>query len=70
VRRDRPAEARFLGQETHRIQLPGRLLELETRMDIRSDERFLHVRFDRKVLENGGVVRQRVWEDSVARSWH
>jgi len=70
VRRDRPAEARFLGQETHRIQLPGRLLELETRMDIRSDERFLHVRFDRKVLENGSVVRQRVWEDSVARSWH
>jgi len=70
VRRDRPAEARFLGQETHRIQLPGRLLELETRMDIRSDERFLHVRFDRKVLENRGVVRQRVWEDSVARSWH
>lgn len=70
VRRDRPAEARFLGQETHRIQLPGRLLELETRMDIRSDERFLHVRFGRKIGENGGVVRQRVWEDSVGRSWH
>lgn len=70
VRRDRPAEARFLGQETHRIQLPGRLLELETRMDIRSDERFLHVRFDRKIRENGAVVRQRVWEDSVARNWH
>jgi hypothetical protein len=46
------------------------LLELETGMDIRSDERFLHVRFDRRILENGGVVRQRVWEDSVARSWH
>ena len=39
-------------------------------MDIRSDERFLHVRFDREILENGSRVRQRSWVDSVARVWH
>lgn len=66
----RPANARFLGEETHRIRLPGRTLELTTRMDIRSDERFLHVRFDREILENGSRVRQRVWTDSVPRRWH
>jgi len=70
VRHDRPAEARFLGEETHHIRLAGRALELRTRMDIRSDERFLHVRFDRELLENGSSVRQRVWTDSVARVWH
>jgi hypothetical protein len=70
VRRDRPAEARFLGEESHRIRWAGRGLELKTRMDIRSDERFLYIRFDREVLENGASVRRRTWIDSVARVWH
>jgi predicted acyl esterase len=70
VHHSRPAEARFLGEETHRIRLRGRALELKTTMDIRSDERFLHIRFDREILENGIRVRQRSWVDSVARVWH
>ncbi len=70
VRPHQPAEARFLGEETHRIGLPGRKLELRTRMDIRSDALFLYVRFDRELLENGSTVRQRVWTDSIPRVWH
>ncbi|HTC23680.1 MAG TPA: hypothetical protein VK688_04920, partial [Gemmatimonadales bacterium] len=70
VRHSRPAEAGFLGEETHRMRVRGRALELRTRMEIRSDERLLHIRFDREILENGKSVRQRVWTDSIPRRWH
>jgi predicted acyl esterase len=70
VRRDRPAAAGFLGEESHRIRWPARALELRTTMNVRSDEQFLHIRFDREVLENGTSVRRRTWVDSVARVWH
>jgi len=70
TRRDRPAESSFLGQERHRFTVPHRELELETRMEVRSDPTFFHVRFEREIRENGVRVRRRVWADSVARQWH
>ncbi len=70
VARDRPARAEFLGAESHRIRLPGRILELHTRMEIRSDSAYIHARFVREIGENGSSVRRRVWTDSIPRLWH
>lgn len=70
VDRDRPGDAGFLGEESHGIRLPGRALELRTRMDVRSDASYIHVRFEREIRENGASVRRRVWSDSMPRRWH
>ncbi len=70
TRRGRPAESSFLGQGRHRFTLPHRELELKTRMEVRSDPKLFHVRFERELRENGRSVRRRVWADSVARHWH
>jgi predicted acyl esterase len=70
VARDHPAQAGFLGEEAHRIRMPGRELELKTRMEVRSDSAYIHARFEREIRENGATVRQRVWADSVPRHWH
>jgi len=70
VARDHPAQAGFLGEETHRIRRSGRELELKTRMEIQSDSAYIHARFEREIRENGATVRRRVWADSVPRHWH
>ena len=70
VARDRPAEAEFVGTESHRIQLHGRVLDLQTLMEIRSDSAYIHARFVREIGENGSSVRRRVWADSIPRLSH
>jgi len=70
VGRDRPAEADFAGTESHRIQLPGRIVQLQTLMEIRSDSAYIRARFVREVSQNGSSVRRRVWTDSIPRLWH
>ena len=70
ARRANPADAAFLGEETHRIRARQREFELTTRMEIRSDSAFLRVRFERAILENGATVRRRLWVDSIPRRWH
>ena len=70
VRPDRPADARFLGDESHTISIGDRVVLLRTRMDVTSDERFFHVVVRRTISENGRVVREREFADSVARDFH
>jgi hypothetical protein len=70
VRRSRPADAAFIGKEVHRIRVRQRDLELRTRLEVRSERAWLRIRFERTILENGSTVRQRVWTDSLPRTWH
>ena len=62
-----PARSRFLGEDTDRIELPGRTLDLRTEVEIRSDDKDFHVMFVRRILENGRLVRRREWTESVPR---
>lgn len=65
-----PAHSRFLGEDSDRIELPGRALHLLTNMEIRSDERSFHVTFVRRIFENGKLVRRREWNETVPRMFN
>ena len=49
--------------------LRGRRLELQTTIDIRSDEDNFYVAFLRKFFENGKQVRQREWKETIKRDF-
>jgi putative CocE/NonD family hydrolase len=67
TRESEPAASRFLGEDTDRIELPGRTIDVLTTIEIRSDAKTFHVTFTRRVLENGDLVRERTWQEAVPR---
>ncbi len=64
-----PAHARYQGEAGHRIELPGRTLELITFFTLESDETTFHAVFRRRLSENGKVVREREWDETFPRRW-
>jgi len=68
VNENDPADASFRGDETHRIQMPGRLVELRSTLEVRSDATTFHVVFTRRILENDRLVRERQWAEDVPRN--
>jgi len=68
VEDENPANASYLGRESHVIELEGgRRLRLETTIDLTSDATALHLAFTRKLSENGRLVREREWRESYPR---
>ena len=62
-----PANSRFLGEDSDRIELRGRTIDILTSVEIRSDAGNFHVNFVRRVLENGRLVRKRKWQETIPR---
>lgn len=65
-----PSRARALGFMTTRIQQRERKLMLTTQFTVRSDATDFHVKFSRILTENGRVVGQRTWRESIPRDGH
>ncbi len=64
-----PGEARFRGDESHRIELPGRLVELRSVLEVHSDARSFYVTFTRRILENEALVREKQWNETIPREF-
>jgi putative CocE/NonD family hydrolase len=62
-----PASSRFLGDATDHIELRGRTIDVLTSAEIRSDAGNFHVTFVRRILENGRLLRERKWQETVPR---
>jgi hypothetical protein len=65
-----PAQARFLGEDSDRIELPGRNIYLLTNVEIRSDEKNFYVTLVRQIFENDKLIRSREWKETVARMFN
>ena len=62
-----PANSRFLGEDSDRIELRGRTIDVLTSVEIRSDAGNFHVTFVRRILENGRLLRKRQWQETIPR---
>jgi len=62
-----PANSRFLGEDSDRVELRGRMIDVLTSVEIRSDARDFHVIFVRQTIENGRLVRKREWRETIPR---
>jgi hypothetical protein len=65
----RPAESRFRGEESTRIEPPGRTLELRSVLEVRSDEKSFYVTFTRRIFENESLVREKQWAETIPRQF-
>lgn len=66
----KPAESRFSGEAGRRIELPGRKIELHTKLDVYSDEKDFHVTIVRFLFENGTLLRKREWIETIPRMFN
>jgi uncharacterized protein len=66
---DRPDLAAALGEGDLHITLPGRTLQWRTRLSLRSDAETFRYHYRRTLAENGRVIRERTWEESIPRDF-
>jgi predicted acyl esterase len=64
---DAPARSAFVAEETTQVDLPGRALDLTTRIDLRSDATDFELTVTRTLRENGKPVRERSWREAIPR---
>lgn len=64
---DTPAEARVQSTYTTTVELPGRTLTWTGILDFSSDLHHYYYRYTRKLEENGRQVREKQWEETLAR---
>ena len=59
-----------MGEDSDRIELPGRNIYLLTNVEVRSDEKNFHVTLVRQIFENDKPVRRQEWKESVPRMFN
>lgn len=64
---DTPAAARVQSTYTTTVELPGRILKWTGVLDFSSDLQNYYYRYTRKLEENGRLVREKTWEEPIAR---
>jgi len=67
VQDDHPDAASFRGSNDFRVQLPNRELIWHSEWDLHSDQANFYYLFKRELRENGKVIRQKEWKDTIAR---
>lgn len=65
----RPGVARFRGDESHEIGLPGRSLTLRSVLEVRSDETTFFLTFTRRLFENDVFIREKQWSEEIPRDF-
>jgi len=69
VKDDAPADARVLGTHRMEVDLPGRKLVWDAELSFRSDrENFLYS-YRRRLTENGKLVREKAWTQTIPRDF-
>jgi len=64
-----PAISTYHGERGRWIEMEGRIVDLRSTVDIRSDETNFYVVFLRQIYENGKLIRQREWKETIKRDF-
>jgi hypothetical protein len=67
LRDDHPELASYTGGNDFRVQLPQRELTWHNEWDIRSDVANFYYRFKRELREDGKIIREKEWKETVPR---
>ncbi len=65
----KPAEASVLGTHRLEVELPGRKLLWEAELSFRSDHDNFYYAYRRRLSENGAVLREKTWTDTIPRDY-
>ena len=64
-----PATTSAKGEYSTEIKLPGRTLLVESTVVFRSDRESFHYRGERRLYENGKLLREKKWDESMPRDF-
>lgn len=64
-----PEAARYQGERQNVFTIDGRVIDLSTMARIESDATDFHVTFTKVLRENGRLVRERTWTESIPRRY-
>jgi hypothetical protein len=65
----RPEAASIRGETEQDVHLAGRVLSWRARLELVSDRERFHYRLRRELHENGRVIRERTWEETIPRDY-
>jgi hypothetical protein len=64
-----PAISNYHGERGRWIETENRIVDLRSTVDIHSDETNFYVVFLRQIYENGKLIRQREWKETIKRDF-
>ena len=67
VQDDHPELASYTGSNDFRVQLPNRELIWHSEWDLHSDTGNFYYLFRRQLSENGKVIREKEWKETIPR---
>jgi hypothetical protein len=65
-----PAKASVTGETRYTVELEDRTLTVEGVLSFTSDGKNFFYRYTRRVLENGKLIREKTWEETIPRHHH
>jgi putative CocE/NonD family hydrolase len=65
----KPEETSLRGSHRMEVELEGRTLIWEAELLFRSDRHNFYYTYTRRLLENGAIVRQKTWNDTIPRDF-
>jgi hypothetical protein len=65
----RPETTAVLGEYSKTVTLPDRTLRWEARLTFRSDRENFHYTYVRRLLQDGALVREKTWNDTIPRDY-
>jgi predicted acyl esterase len=69
VKEAEPANASMQGSHRMEVELPGRTLLWEAELSFRSDADNFHYSYRRRLSENGKLLREKTWNDTIPRDF-
>jgi putative CocE/NonD family hydrolase len=67
VEDSKPEASAVHGEGSTSVFLPGRTLVWDVVLDLKSDAKNFYYHFERRLTENGKLIRQKSWDDSIPR---
>jgi predicted acyl esterase len=65
-----PADSGFVGESERDIRIGNRTIRLKTLVTVQSDEKHFFVVFTRRLWENGTLIREKEWKETIPRQFH
>jgi putative CocE/NonD family hydrolase len=62
-----PWNTAVAGSHEMTVTLPGRVLQWQALLDFSSDREAFHYRYTRRLLENGALLREKTWSETIPR---
>ena len=69
VKDEAPADAQVLGTHRMEVELPGRKLVWDAELSFRSDRQNFLYSYRRRLTENGKLVREKTWTQTIPRDY-